>query len=163
MRAVPGWTSAVALQTLSKPMTIDVRQEVQALDTISWTATDAGLPVGEYQQFSIDAELLPDSPTIVFKALQSYSDFKALQSYSDGTEVDWIEQPAPGSTTKPDHPAPALTLAPAADSTSSPASSSAAGSSESGRGLAVSGLVLGILAILISGAALVIALRRRPT
>jgi uncharacterized protein YcnI len=159
LQAVPGWTSAVTMQTLPKPIAVDGRQEVEALDTIVWTATDAGLPVGQYQQFSIDAELLPKAPTVVFKA---------LQSYSDGTEVDWIELPAPGSTTEPDHPAPTLTLAAAGSSTDSHSGAGSDGitadgtaTSSTGHGLAVSALVVGILAILVSAFAVVLVSRRR--
>lgn len=152
VRAIPGWTPTVTMQTLPKPITIDGRQETQAVDTVVWTATDAGLPVGQYQQFSINAELLPDAPTITFKA---------LQTYSDGTEVDWIELQAPGSTTEPEHPAPILTLLPADDSSASSSDAGSSSSSSSGNGLAISALIVGIVALLLGAAAVVLVLRRR--
>jgi uncharacterized protein YcnI len=59
--------------------------------------------------FPIKVAKLPMSPTVVFKA---------LQTYSDGNVVRWIDLAAPGAP-EPAHPAPTLKLLPAAASSES--------------------------------------------
>jgi uncharacterized protein len=67
--------------------------------------------------FPIKVEKLPMSATVVFKA---------LQTYSDGNVVRWIEQ-APAGAAEPAHPAPTLHLQPAAGAASAaPSKESAA-------------------------------------
>jgi uncharacterized protein YcnI len=166
IQPIPGWTHATTMQTLAKPVSIAGRDITQAIDTITWTADDGvGLRGDEFQEFTISAGPLPESDQIVFKV---------LQSYSDGTRVDWIEQPAPGSSTEPDHPAPTLALAAASaggsdhgangagDGTepSVSATSAADGDSDSAA-LGVAGLIVAILALLGAGAAIVLVTRRR--
>jgi periplasmic copper chaperone A len=97
--------------------------------------------------------------------------FKAIQSYSDGEQVAWIEQPAPGSTAEPEHPAPELHLAAAASagqpatsaSSSAPtvsATPAAAASPGASQGAATTGIVLGAIGVALGAGALFIALRR---
>jgi uncharacterized protein YcnI len=59
--------------------------------------------------FPIKVEKLPMSPTVVFKA---------LQTYSDGNVVRWIDQAAAGAP-EPAHPAPVLKLLPAVSASAS--------------------------------------------
>jgi len=156
---VPGWTATITTHTLPQPVTIQGRQVIEAVDTITWTATGAGLSPSEYQTFSFSGGPLPMSPTIVFKA---------LQFYSDGTQTDWVETAAPGSD-EPDHPAPTLTLSPASDPSGSTADGSgsandgsqAHASGDSGsQGLSIAALAVGVVAALLAGAAL---MRSRPS
>ena len=56
-------------------------------------------PGGAVRSVQVIAGLLPDTATLTFGA---------IQTYSDGTVVKWIESPAPGSSAEPDHPAPAV-------------------------------------------------------
>lgn len=164
---MPGWTHTITMQTLPKPVTIGGRDITQAVDTIVWTATDGvGLRIDEFADFRISSGPLPEADQIVFKA---------LQGYSDGTEVDWIEQAAPGSTTEPDHPAPTLALASSQGSdggstgpsvtasSSSPESASDSASDSTGTSaVAVAALIIGIVALVMSGAAVALLMRRRP-
>jgi hypothetical protein len=61
------------------------------------------LPVGTDATVRLVVRRLPDAPRLVFKV---------LQTYADGTVVHWIDLPADG--TKPEHPAPVVTLSAAA-------------------------------------------------
>lgn len=160
IKPIPGWTHTTVMQTLPKPVTIAGREIIQAIDTITWTADDGiGLRSDEFQEFQLSAGPLPESDTIVFKV---------LQTYSDGTRVDWIEQAAPGSTTEPDHPAPTLALAAATDGSdhhsSDPAQPAASSSDGSGSStLAIVSLVVAGVALLVGGASLAFTTRRRTT
>jgi uncharacterized protein YcnI len=133
----PGWTSAVKTVTLAKPIVTDDGDITQAVSEITWTAdsTSDGIKPGQFDQFVIIAGQLPDSETLTFPA---------IQTYSDGTVVKWIQVPAPGSTAEPDDPAPMLSLA-AASPTAAAASHS---SSNTGP------IVLAVIALVIACAAL---------
>lgn len=153
---VPGWTAAIATQTLPQPVSIAGRDITTAVDTITWTATAGGLGPTEYQTFSFSGGPLPMSDTITFKA---------IQYYADGSQVSWIDVPAPGSTEEPDHPAPVVSLAAASTSGHDDASGSdASGASESDdsgtSGVAIAALVVGVVAVVLAAAAVVMA--RRP-
>jgi uncharacterized protein YcnI len=67
-------------------------------------------------QFPVKVDKLPMSPTVVFKA---------LQTYSDGNVVRWIEQ-APAGAPEPAHPAPTLKLQPAAQAAAAPTAKASA-------------------------------------
>ncbi|MDR1999058.1 MAG: YcnI family protein [Frankiaceae bacterium] len=157
--AAPGWTAAIATQTLPAPVRIDGRDITTAIGSITWTA-DPGVGIGvtQYQTFTFSGAPLPIADTITF-AVQQF--------YDDGTEVDWSDIPAPGSTAEPDHPAPVLSLDPAppdspgSGSTDSPGSGATASSASSARPIAFAALAVGILAALLAAGALVLA-RRRP-
>ena len=86
---VPGWTVATKTTGPTK--------------LITWTAEtpDAGIRPGQFQEFPVALEGLPDTDRIVFKV---------LQTYSDGTVVRWIDETVAGQP-EPEHPAPVLTLA----------------------------------------------------
>jgi uncharacterized protein len=73
-----------------------------AVGSITWTARDssAAIAPGEFQQFEILAAMPADRTSLVFAA---------LQTYSDGTVVRWIDRAAPGGP-QPAHPAPTVTL-----------------------------------------------------
>jgi uncharacterized protein len=99
-----GWDAKVIQTKLATPVNTDDGPVTQVVSEIDWTAAaGAGIRPGFFVQFTIIAGQLPDKvPTLTFKA---------IQTYSDGKVVSWIEVPAPGSTSQPEHPAPVLTLA----------------------------------------------------
>lgn len=156
---VPGWTIAAPEKALPKPITTDDGQVTSAVTEVTWTAaTGGGLAPGEFGQFQLSVGPLPDADQLVFPT---------VQSYSDGSEVDWVEQAAAGSTAEPEHPAPtlALTAAGATDDPSSSdvsvaASNDAAADDDSGSALGVTGVALGAAGLLLGAVALVVALRR---
>jgi uncharacterized protein len=87
---------------------------------------------------------LPEADTVTFKA---------IQVYSDGSQVNWTDVPAPGSTAEPEHPAPTLELAVA-----NPGPSTRGGSSQTGS-VVLAGIALAV-AVVALGVAVV---RRRRT
>jgi uncharacterized protein len=162
-----GWSVAVTSSKLATPITTDDGQVTEAVSEIDWkvSAGGQGIAPGQFDEFTFIAGQLPDATSLTFKA---------VQSYSDGSTVSWIEEPAPGSTAEPEHPAPVLTLAagPVAGSSASPSASAAAqptspvgvsatSDDAASKGSAVTGIVLGALGVLLGLAALVLALRRR--
>ncbi|MHA3704721.1 YcnI family copper-binding membrane protein [Jatrophihabitans sp. YIM 134969] len=166
VQPTPGWTFTAPEATLPKPITTDDGQVTKAVTEITWTATDGGVKPGEFMQFDVQMGPFPDEDSLTFKA---------IQKYSDGSEVDWIEEAAAGSTAEPEHPAPVLALAPASGATGATDTSAAASApatatvtavadrDAASRGSATTGIVLGIVGVLLGAAALVVALRRgRP-
>lgn len=71
-----------------------------------YTVAGKALPIGQDATHRIRVKQLPQARTLLFKT---------LDTYSDGRVDRWIE-PAVAGAPEPDHPAPVLTLGPAADS-----------------------------------------------
>lgn len=102
---MPGWKATVSTAKLAKPVKTGDGETDTYVAKVDWKAesASAAVPPGEFQQFNIAVSGLPQASSLTFPA---------LQHYSDGTSVNWNET-ATGST-EPQHPAPVLTLAPAA-------------------------------------------------
>lgn len=145
----PGWT-AVAKQTkLASPIKTDDGDITEVVSEIDWTAAaGGGIKPGFFGEFTIIAGQLPEGVTELT--------FKAVQQYSDGSTVSWIEEPAPGSSGEPEHPAPKLTLTGA-----TPVTVTTGGSGSASKTAANTGIVLGALGTLLGAAALGLALLRR--
>jgi periplasmic copper chaperone A len=158
----PGWHFTTKTKQLAHPVTTDDGPITSAVSQVTWLAnsTAAGLQPGEATDFVVIAGELPDTATVTFRA---------LQTYSNGDVVKWIEIQAPGAQ-EPEHPAPVLHLQPStstgsagssssSDQSTSAASNSASASSDdgTGRALAVVALVIAIVAVGIA----VFGLRRR--
>jgi periplasmic copper chaperone A len=113
-----GWSFQVKTTKLATPITTDDGQVTEAVSEIVWTADSAATAIkpGEFDMFTVSAGPLPDSGTL---------EFKALQTYSDGSIVRWIEDPAPAGQPEPDHPAPLLTIAAASSGTTGTADTAA--------------------------------------
>lgn len=151
---LPGWTVATTSVTFAKPITTDDGTITTGVGTVTWTATGAGIPVGQAGLFQLLVGPLPDAATVAFPT---------RQTYSDGSVVAWVEPTLPGQP-QPDHPAPLLELTNAsgasavpATSPSGSASSTRGGKDSSARALAIAGIALGALAIGSAG----VAARRR--
>jgi uncharacterized protein YcnI len=148
---VPGWTHVEKSVKLAKPIVTDDGNITEAVSEIDWTAqAGQGLVPGEFGAFTIIAGQLPDASSLTFKA---------IQLYSDGSQVDWTQTEAPGSTADLDNPAPVLALAPASgasaaapSATTSPAPTAAAKSTSN-----TGAVILGIVALVIALAALGVA------
>jgi uncharacterized protein YcnI len=148
---MPGWTAVSTTSKLAKPIKSDDGEVTQAVTKVVWTAAaGAGIKPGQFQQFFVSFDSLPDAGSI---------EIKALQTYANGDIVRWIDDPAPAGQDEPEHPAPILTLVAGGDDTTAatPATSAAAApapttaaaaSSGSGNGaaigIAIAGLVLGL-------------------
>ena len=82
--------------------------------------------------------------------------FKVIQSYSDGSQVAWIEVPAPGSSAEPEHPAPVLKLSPALSGSQSSAGGPVVTAEPKKQSQTVP-VVLGVVALVVAVAAAVAA------
>lgn len=142
---VPGWAVDAQKTTLATPIKSDDGEVTQAVTVITWTADqNAGIKPGQFQEFPVALEGLPDTATLAFKT---------LQTYSDGTVVRWIDDPNPNGQ-EPEHPAPVLTLAKAGSGDvgeasagggdGASASGGTAGHDTTAIGLGVAGLVAGL-------------------
>lgn len=154
----PGWSFTVTETKLAKPISDDDGPVTQAVSQISWTADSAAAAIkpGEFDEFDVSVGPLPEKLTIVFKA---------LQTYSDGSIVRWIDPTVAGQP-EPDHPAPVLTLT-KAGSTASGVTATASGRSTTpaatspSNARANTALVLAIIALVVAlGAAAASLLRR---
>jgi uncharacterized protein YcnI len=97
----PGWKATVTKAPLPKPTTVGDYDLTEAVSTITWTAEDGGIPVGQFDEFAISGGPFPDAASI---------SFDAQQTYADGEVVDWNQKQAKGEA-EPEHPAPTMTLA----------------------------------------------------
>ncbi len=153
-----GWTATVSRKPLAQPATADdgsrITQYVSQVDFKAANAA-AGIPPGQFDQFNLSVGPFPKQPSV---------SFAALQTYSDGSTVNWNEKSAAGGA-EPAHPAPVLQLAadtagPAATAAADAPPAAAPPSGQSWTG--VTGLAVGIVALLVSVAALVVSRRRVP-
>jgi uncharacterized protein YcnI len=172
----PGWTITVTKSKLAKPLEAEGEKITEAVSKIVWAAQKGqGIKPGYFDEFDISAGFLPKADTMLFKA---------LQTYSDGSVVRWIELPRKDGT-QPDHPAPVLHLAasdgahaamdsspsatpsPAASagtqdvSRSTPVTVRSSTSDGTARGLGGTALGIALLAALLSGGGLFAAIRGR--
>ncbi|MGC4786913.1 YcnI family protein [Micromonospora sp. DT178] len=157
---VPGWTVAVQKRKVDPPVEVHGSQLSEVVSKITWTASgNAGVKPGEFQEFPVSMGPLPQVETMVFKA---------LQTYSDGNVQRWIEEPLPGGE-EPESPAPVLALT-AGSPSAAPTGAAApqadddddAESDGVATGLAVAGLVAGVGGLVLGGLAFA-RTRRAPT
>ncbi|MFE0325202.1 YcnI family protein [Streptomyces sp. NPDC058960] len=131
VQPVPGWTATVHKQKLATPLKTDDGEVTVAVTSIVWKG--GRIEPGQFQEFPVSVGPLPTNTDSLV--------FKALQTYSDGTVVRWIDVPQQGAP-EPEHPAPVLTVRPAA----APAVP-AARPDTLGRVLGSAGLAAGVAAI----------------
>jgi uncharacterized protein YcnI len=156
---MPGWKITTVTRHLDKPIEMFGERLDTVVSEVTWTATDGGIRPGQFQDFNLSLGQLPKSGELVFNV---------LQTYSGGEKVNWNEISADPSV-EPEHPAPILSITPAAAETGSGASDPVSKAnqdeqldqkgkaSDSMLPLALSGV-----AVLLSLAALVVAWRRQP-
>jgi len=140
------WSYTVVKGKPSVALSSDDGPVTEVVTEVDWkAAAGGGIKPGEFDIFTISAGPMPKTSTVTFKA---------IQQYSDGTSVSWIEVPAAGTSSAPEHPAPTVSLAAsdAAGDARPPASSSspaiAANESAGSNGLAWAGLIVGALGLL---------------
>lgn len=139
-----GWSVQVVKKDLLAPQKDDDGNQItQYVSQVIWKAQtpQAAIPPGGFETFSVLAGPLPKQSSVVFPA---------LQTYSDATTVNWNEKAQNGQA-EPEHPAPTLTLTSAAgESMNGEATSGDSGSSTAswpglvGLIVAIVGLLLGI-------------------
>jgi uncharacterized protein YcnI len=152
-KPLAGWKAEAVKAKLDKPVTIAGKEITEAFKTITWTA-DPGVKIGinEYQEFFVALGTLPEG--------KDKLELPTKQTYENGEVVDW-SQAAGADGKEPEHPAPALKLAPkaaagdehgghgttpAANSTDTH-EASAGGSDKTARYLGGAGLAVGALGL----------------
>ena len=154
---VPGWTAVAKKTKLAKPIEAHGNPISEVVSQITWTAgPGADIKAGQFQEFPVSMGPLPTVDKMIFRA---------LQTYSNGEVVRWIDPPAADGS-EPEHPAPVLTLKPAAGGDAHGAEASPApavvdlADSESdddgdaALGLAIAGLIAGLGGLALGGLAL---------
>jgi uncharacterized protein YcnI len=106
---VPGWKISTATRPLDKPIEVFGEQLDTVVSEVTWTATAGGIRPGQFEDFDLSLGPLPESGEMVFNA---------QQTYSSGEKVNWNEVSADPSV-EPEHPAPTLSITPAAAETGS--------------------------------------------
>lgn len=147
---VSGWKITTVTRHLDKPIEMFGEQLNTVVSEVTWTATDGGIRPGQFQDFNLSLGQLPESGKLVFNA---------LQTYSSGEKVNWNQVSADPSV-EPEHPAPTLTITPAAEQGSGTTDQGGqAGQAKQVTSAAQSdaGLVV-TLPLVVSGAALVLSL-----
>jgi uncharacterized protein len=155
----PGWRSTVTKKHLAKAIVTDDGTITDVVGEIDWVASTAAAAVkpGEFGEFTIDADGLPNNETEVV--------FKAIQTYSNGVVTRWIDPVTPNGP-EAVHPTPILELTTPADATTTPTTSSPGATpivadtakDNSARALGVIGIAVGAVALLFATGAL---MRRR--
>jgi periplasmic copper chaperone A len=149
--AVPGWKITTATRQLDKPIEMFGEPLDTVVSEVTWTATNGGIRPGQFQDFNLSLGQLPESGELVFNT---------LQTYSSGEKVNWNEVSADPAV-EPDHPAPILSITPAAADGNSGATDNG---SQAGQDEQISTAAesdngsLVTLALMFSGAALVLSL-----
>ncbi|SFR17010.1 Uncharacterized protein YcnI [Lentzea waywayandensis] len=152
-KPLAGWKAEVVKGKLDKPVTIAGKEVTEAFKTITWTAEPGvKINVNEYQEFFVAIGTLPEG--------KDKLELPTKQTYENGEVVDWA-QAAGADGKEPEHPAPALKLAPkaagddghgghgttpAANSTDTH-EASVAGSDKTARYLGGAGLAVGALGL----------------
>lgn len=148
VRPKAGWTYAVTKTKPAQPFEAFGEPVEEVVTRIVWTATagNPGIKAGEFDEFEVSAGPLPEVDRMLFKA---------LQTYANGEIVRWIEEPVEGGE-EPEHPAPVLELAPAADEDEAddPAASASTSDADVATGLGAAGLGAGLLGVGLGGWAL---------
>ncbi len=101
---VAGWKVTTVTRKLDKPIEMEGEKLDTVVSRVTWTATSGGVKPGQFQDFDLSLGPLPESGSLVFNT---------LQTYSDGEKVNWNEVSADPSV-EPEHPAPVLEITPAA-------------------------------------------------
>ncbi|MEO9014970.1 MAG: YcnI family protein [Terrimesophilobacter sp.] len=160
---VAGWDAHLTTTTLPKPVPMNGNEVTEAVTSVVWTAQPGHeIGSGQLQIFQLSLGRVPDAGSVVFPA---------LQTYTDGTVEKWTD-----TAKEAEHPAPVLYIndAPPAAGSAGPAVASpdtvgpdtvgtdtvgtdtaASGSTSDSvaRGLGVGGLLLGAIGIVIAIAA----------
>jgi periplasmic copper chaperone A len=101
---VTGWKITTKTRQLDKPIEMEGEQLNTVVAEVTWTATAGGIRPGQFQDFNVSLGQLPESGQLVFNV---------LQSYASGEKVNW-NQVSTDPAVEPEHPAPILTITPAA-------------------------------------------------
>jgi uncharacterized protein YcnI len=101
--AKPGWTFTTTKVTFNPPIKTDDGTITDGVGTVTYTATPpaTGIPVGGFDTFQVLVGPLPDKATSLA--------FPTVQTYSNGQSANWV-QPVTDPANEPDSPIPTLQL-----------------------------------------------------
>ncbi len=163
VEAMPGWTAEATPFTVKTPIQTDGGPVTSAVKDVTWTATDGkGITANHFAEFKVSVGLPAGADSLAFPT---------IQTYSDGSTVNWVQVTPPGGP-EPDSPEPVLTLtAGEGDATTTPTTAAPAGSSASAstvkksdvdgaKTIAIVGVVVGVVGLLLGGAALAMSRRK---
>jgi periplasmic copper chaperone A len=124
---MPGWTAKITKAKLAEPIESHGAEITEAASTVTWTAKPGTrIGPGEFAEFELSAGPLPEVDQLVIPAIQTYDNNKV---------VAWEEPPTEDGE-EPEHPAPVIELAPAAeddeDGAAAPAGNEESGDEDSG-------------------------------
>jgi uncharacterized protein YcnI len=148
---VPGWTARIISAKLPKPIVNDGVQVTEAPVKVIYTANPGvEIKVGQFQEFPISLDLTPNTGSV---------EFPTLQTYSNGQIVKWNEKTSAGGE-EPGNPAPTLYIndPPPTDTESGvtiAATNSAASTASTALILGSAGLALGVIALVLGAFAFV--------
>jgi len=100
VQAKPGWKVSTKTTKLDQPVKSGDFELTEAVTSVTWTATEGGIPVGGFDTFALSGGPLPSAEKLVLPA---------TQTYADGEVVAWDTEQK--GETEPEHPAPTLELA----------------------------------------------------
>ncbi len=152
---IAGWTSAATTVHVTKAIVTDAGSVNEAVKDVTWTASGAGIAVGNFQEFKVSVGLPDDADSLAFAT---------IQTYSNGQTVNWVQVSPPGGP-EADNPEPvlALTAGAAGNATTPTTTGTSSGSTGStvkksdvdgARTIAIVGIVVGALGLLLGAAAI---------
>ncbi|HKO39478.1 MAG TPA: YcnI family protein [Solirubrobacterales bacterium] len=147
---VPGWTAKVQMKKLAKPITSHGEKITEQVAQMTWTANAAveAIQPGQFLDFPVSVQIPGEAGDRLT--------FKALQTYGNGEVVRWIGGP------DSEEPAPQVAVTEGTEDHRAAAADDDEGddTDEGGDGLAIAALIVGVLALLVGGAALARSRRR---
>ena len=108
----------------------------EVVSSVTWTATGPGIMPGQFDDFVLEANPMPDVETLTLPT---------FQTFADGTTDAWTEPAPEGSD--PEFPVPSVTVGASADAASSGGSAMTSVIAWTALGFAVIAVALGIFAI----------------
>ena len=130
---VPGWRIDTTKKKIPPIIEDDGDQVTEVVDSVTWTATGPGVPLGQFVEFGLDVGPLPDITTLALPT---------VQIFSDGTKREFTEKTTEENP-DPESPEPTVTIG-AAEGAGGGLSSVV---SWTALGLSVIALALGVFAI----------------
>jgi periplasmic copper chaperone A len=173
VQPVAGWSAAVKSFHTTKPIQTDSGPVNDAVDTVTWTATGAGIAVGDFQQFKVSVGLPDDADSLLFPTIQTYTCLPGESCTASDLTVQWVEQTVAGAP-EPDHPVPSLTLtaaeqggtstpttvAPGSGASSLPAGAAKKSDVDTAKTVAIIAVIVGGLGLLVGIGGVAIGRRR---
>ena len=97
---VPGWRIDTTKKKIEPIIEDDGDQVTEVVDSVTWTATGPGVPLGQFVQFGLDVGPLPDITTLALPT---------VQIFSDGTKRAFTEKTTEENS-DPESPEPTVTI-----------------------------------------------------